>query len=91
MELREVFNLEVEGISKTIREYAVENFIVSYTTQLQNCQIPEDNEKVKVIIKRLVEWYEDKMEDIVHSRFVHNKEEHLKSFRLLIEFQKKLN
>ena len=90
MELREVFSLEVEGISRTINDYAVENFIVGYSNQLQSCEIPKDVEKVKVIVNRLINWYNDTMDDIVHSRFINNKDEHIKSLRLLKEFQKEL-
>jgi hypothetical protein len=84
MNLPDFYHLEVEGISETIQSYTVEHYIKSYSKQLISLNIEKDQE-------RLLEWYEENIELINRSRFVSNKEEHQKSYRLLIELQEKLD
>lgn len=91
MEFNDIFTLEIDGIAETINDYAVENFIRSYSTQLKDMKLPDDQEKVKIIIERLLEWYRENITLIDNSSFVNNKHEHHKSMRLLLEFQQKLN
>lgn len=91
MNLPDFYYLEVEGISETIRSYTVENYIKSYSKQLLDLNILHDRERIEVIVSRLVEWYEGNLELINSSRFVSNKEEHIKSYNVLVELQKKLN
>jgi hypothetical protein len=84
------YQLEIEGIIETINEYAIENFVRSYTKQLKHLSYPQDKETISIIIDRLVDWYQRSMETIDNSRFVPNKHEHHQSYSLLIEFQSKL-
>jgi len=90
MNLPDFYYLEVEGISKTIRSYTVENYIKSYSKQLLDLSILHDRERITVIVNRLIKWYEEHLDVITESRFVLNKEEHIKSYHILIELQDKL-
>lgn len=91
VELQNLFSLEVEGISKTVNDYAVENFIRSYSKQLQTLELPKDEKRIAILVERLLEWYENNIDKIDSSRFVMNKEEHHKSMHLLGEIQRMLN
>lgn len=91
MNLPDFFYLEVEGLSETIRSYTVENYIKSYSKQLLDLNILHDRDRIEVIVDRLIKWYETKLELINQSRFVPNKEEHIKSYNVLVELKEKLN
>lgn len=91
MNLPNLYQLEIEGISETIRSYTVENYIKSYSKQLLNLNIIKDRERIEVIVTRLIKWYEENMDVINKSKFVLNKKEHQKSYRLLVELKEKLN
>lgn len=90
MDLPSLYNLEREGISETIRGYAVEHYIKSYSKQLLDLNINTDKEQIEVIVKRLIEWYKKNISSIDQSKFVSNKEEHQKSYRLLIELNQRI-
>ena len=90
MEVKELYQLEIEGIRETINDYAVENFIKSYTKQLKDLALPQDKDLILEIIHRLVSWYDVHMNDILQSKFIINKAEHQKAFKLLSEFEHKL-
>jgi len=90
MTVEDMFNLEVRGISTTIRSYSVEKYILSYSDQLQDLQLPRDYERITEITDRLLEWYNKNFTTITNSRFVMNKEEHIKTRKLLQELQNEL-
>ena len=91
MSISELFKLEVEGISETINSYTVRNFIKAYSKQLVKLDPEKDIEIMKIIVDRLIEWYQKNMSLIQNSKFVLNKEEHQKSYSLLIELKGKLD
>lgn len=91
MTLKELYTLEVEGISETIQEYAVDSYILSYSKQLLTLSIPDDLNMIKTIISRLTEWYHLQIKSIRDSHFVINKQAHEKTMRLLVELQGRLN
>ncbi len=85
MGLNELFKLEKEGIGTTIHNYTTDNFVKSYSKQLMELRYPEDKELLKVIIHRLLEWYDKNIEFIRESNYIYNKEGHEKSYILLQE------
>lgn len=85
MQIEELYKLEIEGVVKTIQGYAVDHFILSYSKQLMEFELPTDNERVKVIINRLLEWYINNINVIEKSIFVMNKADHKKSMVVLKE------
>ena len=91
MSISDLFYLEVEGITETINSYTVENFIKAYSKQLVSLDPKKDLERIIVIVERLIAWYENNMSLILNSKFVLNKEEHHKSYSLLIELKGKLD
>lgn len=90
MKIEEIVSLEVEGITKTIYEYTTDNYIRSYSKQLENISYPVEKNKLKLIVKRLCDWYEDNIEAILNGEYVLNKESHKKSYNLLLELSDSL-
>ena len=86
-----LYDLEIEGISNTIKDYSVENFITSYSRKLIGLKPNKDKYLIETIVDRLVMWYQENILTIMNSRFVQNKEEHQKSYRLLTELQSLLS
>ena len=87
MSVEELYSIEIEGVSNTIKSYTVESYIHSYSNQLTLYQLPSDYKKISIIVSRLLEWYEENIEQILSSKFVMNKEEHLKSKDVLNELK----
>lgn len=91
MSLKDLFLLEIEGISETICGYSIENFIQSYSRQLLELDFEKDTFRIGDIFDRLIEWYDQNINIIYKSQFVNNKNEHKKSYRLLIELRSQLD
>lgn len=91
MSIEDIYDLEVEGISTTIASYTVDEFVKSYARQLNDLSIDKDTEKINYIITRLIEWYQMNLEKIQQSRFVMNKQNHMKANKLLIDMKNLLD
>jgi hypothetical protein len=83
MELKDIFILEIEGLSKTICDYTTDNYITSYAKRLEKLNYPEDKDHICLIIKRLNEWYDQNMHEIRNNQYIHNLAAHEKSKELL--------
>ena len=91
MNLSMLYRLEIEGISNTIAEYAVDNFISGYSKLMPKLEYPKDIDLIREIVKKLSIWYQDNITDIRKSKFIINKEEHEKAYKLILEFRDQLN
>lgn len=83
MELRELFLIEIDGITKTIKDYTTDNFVISYADKLQQLNYPKDNEQIGLICTRLKDWYDKNYKEITTNQFIHNLEAHMKSYDLI--------
>ena len=90
MKIEEIMNVELEGITKTIHEYTTDNYIRSYSKQLEKILYPVEKEKLRLIVKRLCDWYKDNIDVILKREFILNKESHKKSYNLLLELSNSL-
>ncbi len=91
MRIEEVVLLELEGISKTIYEYTTDNYIRSYTKQLERINYPTDKNKLVLLVDRLCEWYSKNINQIIDGEFTLNKEGHKKGYNLLLDMQRELS
>lgn len=87
MTLQEIVRIEIPGMVETINEYTMEHYIRNYTTLLSSFHQSDDTENMLYVIERLIEWYEDNLNDIEHNKYIYNKHEHRKSYALLMELQ----
>ncbi len=83
MDLKEIFLLEIEGISKTICDYTTDNFITSYARKLEGLHYPDDRDQIQLISYRLKDWYDIHLPELKSNKFIHNMEAHLKSYELI--------
>ena len=90
MSLIDLYDIEVSSISRTIQDYTVENFIQTYSNQLTKLDFVRDHDKLLYIVNELVDWYKGNIDSILTSKFVMNKQEHVKSYELLCKFLDKL-
>ena len=88
MSIEELLYLEIEGLTKTIKEYTRDNFIISYSSKLNNLDFPEDKTKINLISKKLLNWYKDNIEDIKSNQYLPNVNAHIKSINILEELYK---
>ena len=84
MKTEEIVNIELEGITKTIHEYTTDNYIRSYSKQLERISYPAEKDKLRMIVKRLCEWYKENIDVILSGEYILNKESHKKSYNLLL-------
>lgn len=88
MNIEELLYLELEGLTKTITDYTRDNFIISYSLKLSKLSFPEDKSKIHLITKKLLDWYEDNIEDIKSNQYLPNVNAHIKSINILEELYK---
>jgi len=89
--IEEIVLLELGALSKTIKEYSTDNYIVSYAEQLRVIKYPEEKEKMIILVTRLRNWYDQEIETIKIGQYIHSKEAHLQSYKLLQNLEKLLS
>ncbi len=88
MKIEELLYLELEGLTKTIREYTRDNFIISYSTKLCELSFPSDKTRINLISCKLLEWYKDNIDDIKSNQYLPNVDAHMKSISILEDLYK---
>lgn len=91
MKVEEILFAEKEGIINTINEYTREHFVRNYTHLLHELTFPEEKDKLKLICRRLISWYDDNYQAIMNNDYIRNKHEHKRSKELLNEMFIQLN
>ena len=87
MNIEDIINIELDGITKTICDYTQGNFIISYTNKIKLLTYPDDKRVFHLIVSELIKWYKTNIKEIMDSNYIVNKDEHQKSYMLL----KKMN
>ena len=80
---KEEFSIELAGVIGTIKSYTSDPFIVGYISELKNALEKEQMYMAELIISKLIEWYNEQIEDILVDRYVYNKDAHRKSYQIL--------
>ncbi len=84
MTTKQLLDIEVEGMCKTILEACTDNFVKSYCHQLIKLQYPEDEEHIKQLIPRITSWYDEgNLRDIIDNKYAISKNQHLYTYELL--------
>lgn len=87
MSIENIISLELEGLSKTIKEYSTDNYIISYANQLISVDYPKETVKFSLLVNKLLDWYSEEIEKIRNSEYTLSKDAHYKSFSLLKELK----
>ncbi len=83
--------IEYDGMLGTIKQYSCDPYVISYLERLKQAIQEERIDMIRIMIKKLNEWYEENMFDIETNRWVINIDSHHKTQRLLREFQLKFD
>lgn len=88
MKIEDILYLELEGLSKTIKEYTRDNYIISYSSKLCELHFPDDKSKINLISDKLLIWYKNNIDTIKTNQYLPNVDAHLKSIDILEELYK---
>jgi len=80
------FRIEFEGISNTIKAYTNDHFIIGYLNGLENALKNNDDNIIFLTLSRIINWYDEVIDEIQKSEFVFNKDQHLYAKKLIQEF-----
>ena len=80
------FEIEFDGIYNTIKAYTNDHYVIGYINGLKSALVNENNPKLLLILKKLINWYEDNLDSIQESKFVYNKPQHIQTKKLLSDF-----
>jgi hypothetical protein len=83
--------IEYDGMLGTIKQYSCDPYVISYLNKLKSAIQNENFEMIRIMIKKLDEWYEENMEEIQENRWVINLNSHHKTQKLLKEFMFKFS
>lgn len=90
MKLSNFLLLEAQGLASTINEYTRNHYIRNYTSLLVEFSNNEELDKLLLVIKKLIEWYDVEIFRMRNNDFIYNLEVHEKSYILLKEVEKSI-
>jgi len=78
------FEIEKYGIVHTVLATNPDHFIIGYTNQLMATTFEKEPELVKVLIVKLLTWYDEgNYEQVMKSKWCYNKDNQTKTYKLL--------
>jgi hypothetical protein len=83
--------IEYDGMLGTIKQYSCDPYVLSYLDKLKQAIQDEHVEMIRIMISKLNQWYDENIFDIETNRWVVNVQSHIKTQKLLKEFQLKFN
>jgi len=78
--------IEFEGMLGTIKQYSCDPYVISYLDGLKVAIQNKELNMIRIMIKKLNEWYDENIVDIETNRWVINLTSHRKTQRLIREF-----
>ncbi len=88
---RKEFMIELNGIIETIHTYTRNPFMVGYTKELRKSIRYNDIETLRIVLDKVIAWYQEEIDHIVHDEYVFNKTMHEKAFGILKEYRQALH
>lgn len=85
LRINEIVNIELDGISRVIREYSTDQFITSYAEKLCKNEFRNNSMYLKSLVERIRAWYEKNIDSIQKSQYTQHKDLHKKSFDIIVE------
>jgi len=90
MDIKELIQIEIPALSKTICEYSTDNYITSYAKQLMEIEYPREQDRLGLLVERLLKWYATEIGNIDKDQYIYNKDAHRKSYELLLDIKKQI-
>jgi len=88
--LKKEFMIELNGIIGTIHTYTRNPFMMGYTNELKKAIDNNDLDSVKIVLDKVIDWYNDEIEKIKNDDYVINKGMHEKAYGILREYRQAL-
>ena len=88
--LKKEFMIELNGIIGTIHTYTRNPFMMGYTKELKKAIDNNDLDSVKIVLDKVIDWYNDEIEKIKNDDYVINKGMHEKAYGILREYRQAL-
>jgi hypothetical protein len=79
------YQIELTGMTKTVENITKDPYIIGYMEILKNSIQDHEVNLVHLTSKKMVDWYQSHLNDILSDQFVYDKENHKKTFALLLE------
>lgn len=70
------FLVELNGITGTIESYTRDPYVMGYLKVLETAVSDGDSELEQTVLKKLINWYENTIDEILNDRYVYNKDLH---------------
>ncbi len=87
---KQEFMVELDGVIGTIHTYTRNPFMMGYTRELKRAVKHDDLEKVKIILDKVITWYNEEIDKIKNDEFVFNKSMHEKAYHILRQYREAL-
>ncbi len=88
--IKKEFMIELNGIIGTIHTYTRNPFMMGYTQELKKAVEINDFDTVKMVLDRVIDWYNEEFEKIISDEYVLNKNSHEKAYGILREYRQAL-
>ncbi len=88
--IQKEFMIELNGIIGTIHTYTRNPFMMGYTLELKKAVENNDFEAIKIVLDRVIEWYNSEIENIKNDEYVINKGMHEKAYGILQKYRQAL-
>jgi hypothetical protein len=79
------YQIELTGMTKTVENITKDPYIIGYMEILKNSIQSHEVNLVNRTSKKMVDWYQNHLNDILSDQFVYDKDNHRKTFALLLE------
>ena len=84
------FAIELEGVIGTIHTYTRNPFMMGYTKELKRAVKENDLDMIKLILDKVISWYNDELDKIQNDEYVFNKNMHEKAYDILKTYRQSI-
>ncbi len=88
--VKKEFIVELNGIIGTIHTYTRNPFMMGYTQELKKAVENNDFDTMRIVLDRVIEWYNEEIDKIKNDDYVLNKSMHEKAYGILCEYRQAL-
>ncbi len=84
---KQEFMVELDGVIGTIHTYTRNPFMMGYTRELKRAVKHDDLDKIKIILDKVISWYNEEIDKIKNDEYIFNKNMHEKAYFILKEYR----
>ncbi len=87
---RQEFLIELDGVIGTIHTYTRNPFMMGYTKEMKKAAADNDLDTLKIILDKVIGWYNEEIDKIKTDAYVFNKHMHQKAYDILKSYRSSL-